>query len=225
MKETPQAEIVRKKIVNKLDDKINLNDASEKSKMFEEISKENPSFKRPSIHASISKYLRPEQEKRGLTTLGKNMKAKFDESLNVKNKDGSTRSKIKNQNPLVEKNPNEKSELEKKSELKNYSSGICESAGNLMYGAFSITDEDMEGLTEQERKDIGEMLKPLMDRYASGERGEALVSIMLIFAVFINKKRQARQKRKERNEKLKLPNAETQKEFPATTSKEPTSKN
>jgi hypothetical protein len=222
MKKEPQAEIVRRKISKFLDDKKNLNDASVKSQMFEELHKENPNFKKPSIHASISKYLKPEQEKRGIVTLGSNIKAKFDDSLNIKTKDGKTG--IKNQNPLIEKNDNAKSELETKSELKNYSSAICESTGNLMYSAFSITDEDMEGLTEQERKDVGEMLKPLMDRYASGERGEVLISLTLIFAVFVNKKRVARQKRKTREAKLKSPNNETQKEFPPTSQHEPTSK-
>jgi len=224
MRTEPQAEIVRRKISKWLDDKKNLNDASEKSKMFEEISKENPTFKRPSIHASISKYLRPEQEKRNLTTLGKNMKAKFDDSLNIKSKDGST--KLKNKNPLLDKNDNDKSELKPKEELKNYSSAICESTGNLMYSAFSITDEDMEGLTEQERKDVGEMLKPLMDRYASGERGEVLISLTLIFAVFVNKKRVAKQKRKAREKISTTPTPETVKEFPQppTATTEPTSK-
>ena len=223
MEKDSQAEIVRQKISKFLDDKKNLNDASEKNKLFEELRKENSTFKKASIHASISKYLRPEQEKRGIATLGHNMKSKFDDSLNIKTRDGSTKG-LKNQNPLLDKNGNPKSELQKKDELKNYSSAICESTGNLMYSAFSITDEDMEGLTVQERKDVGEMLKPLMDRYANGERGEALISLTLIFALFVNKKRVAREKRKDREKLLKSATPETLKEFPPTTKTEPTSK-
>jgi len=210
MKDT-QAETVRKKIAQKLDDKINLNDGSEKNKMFEEISKENPNFKRPSIHASISKYLQPEQEKRGITTLGKTMKSKFDDSLNIVTKNGAT---IKNRNPLVGKNDNPQSELKTKSEFGDYPKTTCEGVGGMMYSMFSLSDEDMEHLTEQERKDVGEMLKPLLDRYANGERGAVIISLGAIMGLFINKKRKARQIRKQRKEELNERTSETQAEFP-----------
>lgn len=217
MEKTPQAEIVRRKISKFLDDKKNLNDASEKNSMFEEIAKENPTFKRPSIHASISKYLRPEQEKRGITTLGNKMKAKFDDSLNIQTKDGS--SKLKNKNPLVEKNSNAESELKKKDELGDYPKTTCESVGGMMYSMFSLSDEDMEHLSDQERKDVGEMLKPLLDKYANGERGAIIISLGAIMGLFVNKKRKARALRKLRKENYNKTNEETQKEFPT---KEPT---
>lgn len=220
MEKTPQAEIVRKKISQFLDDKKNLNDASEKNKMFEEIVKENPTFKKPSIHASISKYLRPEQEKRNITTIGKNMKSKFDESLNFKTRDGSTTG-LTNKNPLLDKNGNPQSELKKKDELGDYPKTTCESVGGMMYSMFSISDEDMEHLTEQERKDVGEMLKPLLDKYANGERGAIIISLGAIMGLFVNKKRKARMIRKSRKEEFNKANPETEKEFP--TQPEPTS--
>lgn len=219
MEKEPQAETVRKKISKFLDDKKNLNDASEKNKMFEELAKENPTFKRPSIHASISKYLRPEQEKRGITTLGHNMKAKFDDSLNIKTRDGSTKG-LKNQNPLLDKNGNPQSELKKKDELGDYPKTTCESVGGMMYSMFSLSDEDMEHLTEQERKDVGEMLKPLLDKYANGERGAIIISLGAIMGLFVNKKRKARQIKKLRKENANKGNEETITEFPPTT--EPT---
>lgn len=218
MEKEPQAETVRKKISKFLDDKKDLNNASEKNKMFEELSKENPTFKRPSIHASISKYLRPEQEKRGIATLGHNMKSKFDDSLNIKTKDGSSKG-LKNQNPLLDKNKNTESELKKKDELGDYPKTTCESVGGMMYSMFSISDEDMEHLTEQERKDVGEMLKPLLDRYANGERGAIIISLGAIMGLFVNKKRKARIIRKLRKENANQGNKETQQEFPT---KEPT---
>jgi len=91
-----------------------------------------------------------------------------------------------------------------------------------MYSMFSISDEDMEHLTEQERKDVGEMLKPLLDRYANGERGAVIISLGAIMGLFINKKRKARIIRKLRKEKSNQGNAETQQEFP--TQPEPTTK-
>ncbi len=214
---------MRIKIAKKLDDKINLNDAGEKNKMFEELSKENPNFKRPSIHASISKYLQPEQQKRGITTLGKTMKSKFDDSLNIQTKDGS--SKIKNQNPLVGKNGNPQSELKTKDQFGDYPKTTCESVGSMMYSMFSLSDEDMEHLTDQERKDVGEMLKPLLDRYANGERGAVIISLGAIMGLFVNKKRKARQLRKLRKAEFNEPTPETKQEFPMhdTTETEPTS--
>lgn len=212
-----QGEIVRKKIAKKLSDKINLNDFNEKKKMTEELEKENPTFKKSSIQASISRFLKTEQSKTG-QDFGSKLKPRYDDSLSVKNKDGSTR--IKNQNPLLKNNDNPESELKKVDELGNYPKTTCESVGGMMYSMFSISDEDMEGLTEQERKDVGEMLKPLLDRYANGERGAVIISLGAIMGLFVNKKRLARAKRKERKKLANQGNKETQKEFPAD--KEPT---
>lgn len=213
--EESQGEIIRKKISNFLDNNINLNDSAEKKKLFEEIQKENPSFKKGTTHASISKFLKSEQAKRNIQSNHKT-KPRYDESLNPKTKDGSTR--IKNQNPLVEKNDSPKSELEVK-QIGNYPVTTCESVGSMAYSAFSISDEDMESLTEQERKDVGEMLKPLLDRYANGERGAVIISLGAVLGLFINKKRQARAIRKKRKEESNQPNKETTQEFP----REPTS--
>jgi len=73
--------------------------------------------------------------------------------------------------------------------------------GRLKSGfSFAISDEDMEHLTEQERKDVGEMLKPLLDMYANGERGKVIISLGAIMGLFVNKKKKSKstQKRKKK---------------------------
>jgi len=190
-------ETVRESVANALDDKVDLSIFDKRKALIQKIQSEHSDYKQNSITSAISRCLEKEQKKTG-RDFGVKRKPQFDESLRVKTKDGS----IKPTNPNVQTSDTPKD----KQILGNYPLESCESMGNLAYSAFSITDSDMEDLTEQERKDVGVMLKPLLDRYASGDRGTLLVSTLSIMMIFLNKKRQAMKKRKERK---KLSKTET----------------
>lgn len=209
-----QNEIIRQAISKALADKVNLNDKTEKKKLIETIMKDNQTFKKSSVEATYSKFLKSEVSKQGMNPaeFKQRTRAKYDESLNPTIKDGSTQG-VKVENPLVKKNPNDKSEI-KIVEKTDFPLSSCTSLGSMMYSAFSITDEDMEDLTDLERKDLGEILKPLLDRFAQGDKATAIVSVGAIFGLFISKKREARRKRKE---KQQLENKLTSEELPTTT--------
>lgn len=196
--EDSQNEIVRKAISKALSDKVNLNDKLEKKELVARILADNKTFKKASVEATYSKFLKSEAEKAGQNPSDfkhGTMKPKFDESLNPKITNGKT---VTVQNPLVKPNTNKDSELKTNVVMGDYSVSTCSSLGGMVYSGFSVSDEDMEDLTEQERKDIGEILKPLLDKFANGDRGTIIISIGALCGLFVAKKREARNKRKDR---------------------------
>lgn len=197
MSENPsQNETIRKSISDALDNKKNLNDITEKKNLIQSIKKDYPDFAEKSINTTFSKYLKSESGKRGIKPKDAKSKPAFNPSMKVTVNGNPTSPKV--ENPLAIKDNNKKLELPKS----NIPASICESTGNTCYSFIRLHDSDMEDLTTQERKDLGEIIKYMADTFGGGEKFQAFLMLTGFIGIMVSKKRKAMNKRKDTKKEL-----------------------
>jgi len=203
---TSQNETIRIAVSNSLDDGQNLNDLTQKKKLISKIKSDNPDFAEKSVKSTFSKYLKSESLKRGIEPKSIKGKKSFSSSMSVQTTEPKKLPSV--ENPLSQKNSNEP---EKPKTIIPLS--LCESTGNTIYSSIRLHDSDMEDLTEQERKDFGEIIKYFADTFGGGEKFSAFMMFTGMIGIMANKKRQAMKKRKDAKklpEKKETPKIESQ---------------
>jgi len=183
-----QNETIRTAVSDALDDGQNLNDLTQKKKLISKIKNDNPDFAEKSVKSTFSKYLKTESGKRGIQSKSIKPKKSFSSSMSVSTTESTKIPKV--ENPLATKT----GEPEKPKTIIPLS--LCESTGNTIYSSIRLHDSDMEDLTEQERKDFGEIIKYIADAFGGGEKFTAFMMITGVIGIMANKKRQAMKKRK-----------------------------
>lgn len=192
----------QKYLEDALDSGKDITDTKVRTEINLKIKEKFPDWNTQSIASSLSKSKMRIAKKRGIkpSNLGVGSKKKlFDDvlDLEVDNTGKVEGEGLESKNPLVAKKGKDGKPIIKKERESKLSESVYASVGNLAYDAFALTDDDMEDLTEGEKKDIGNVMKALGDQYA-GEKAELVLGIGAIFGLFINKKRKAKSKRKAR---------------------------
>lgn len=181
-----------------------------RTEINKQIYEKHPDWNVQSIASSLSKSKGRIAKKRGIkkSDLGiGSKKPLFDDALILEvDKTGAVETTgLESTNPLVKKNKDGTTKIIKKETESPLSEEAFGSVGSLGYDIIALSDPDMEELTEQERKDFANVLKPIADKYFAGEKSTVLFAIGAMFGLVLKKKKKAKRIRHERELKSGKP--------------------
>jgi len=174
-----------------------------RKEIVDKLIADNPKWKESSVASSLSKSKNKIAKLRNIKPselgVGKK-KALFDDALDMSvDQTGKVEATgLKPQNPLVTKTGKDGKPVKPKESESPLSEEAFGSFGALAYDVIAMTDEDMEDLTEQERKDFANILKPIGDKYFAGEKSTVIIAVGAMCGLILKKKRKAKRVRHER---------------------------
>jgi len=227
-------EVTQTYLEDAMDSGQNIVDAKVRKEILEKIKTDYPKWNESSITSSMSKSKNKIAKNRNIkpSDLGVgNKKPLFDDALNLTvDKTGSVESEgLATKNPKFKKDENGKPIIKKETESP-LTEKAFEGMGSIVYDFASYNDEYMEDLDDEERKIIGETLKPIADKYFYGEKSTIIIALGSMMGLFMRKKKDAKRKRekvegKSKNKSWKekiAGNKKPKEKLTGTTTEEPT---